>query len=131
MGSGSCPALPPVRAAARRVRAAPAVRYLPKPLAQVPAASRPLNTLLLASFPLPARTAAAEIYYNCSLVAQNEQLYNNLYLAYWGAPSTINDIVSREASRVVRDYLLGLKKDPFMVGHAQRGRAALRHGTID
>ena len=71
------------------------------------------------SHALPARPGpAAEIYYNCSLVAQNEQLYNNLYSAYWGAQSTITDIVSREASRVVRDYLLGLKKDPFMVSHA-------------
>jgi len=58
---------------------------------------------------------ATEIYYNCSVPNQNEVLYNNLYSTYWGGPSTINDIVRREAVRVVRDGLLKLRHDSYMM----------------
>jgi len=50
---------------------------------------------------------ATEIYYNCSTPSQNEVLYNNLYSTYWGGPSTIDDIVRREAVRVVQPIAMG------------------------
>lgn len=66
---------------------------------------------------------ATEIYYNCSTVAQNEALYNSLYASYYGGPSTINQIVAREATRVVRQALLALRHDPYMlVRGGGRGR---------
>ena len=60
---------------------------------------------------------ATEIYYNCSTAAQNAALYNNLYqaTAFNGVASTINDIVGREAKRVMRDGILKLKADPYMM----------------
>jgi hypothetical protein len=58
---------------------------------------------------------ATEIYYNCSIPAQNEALYNNLYRSYFGGDSTIDQIVAREALRVVRDGLLKLRHDPYMM----------------
>ncbi len=61
---------------------------------------------------------ATEIYYNCTTAAQNEALYNWLYQSYYGAPSTITDIVKREAARVARDGLLSLRKDPYMMHQA-------------
>ena len=35
--------------------------------------------------------------------------------AYYGAPSTVDDIMRREAARVVRDGLLALRHDPYMM----------------
>ncbi|GBF97931.1 hypothetical protein Rsub_10604 [Raphidocelis subcapitata] len=60
---------------------------------------------------------ATEVYYNCSTATQNEILYNRLYSGYYG-PSTIDDILAREAARVVRDSLLKLRHDPFMFHQA-------------
>ncbi|GBF97916.1 hypothetical protein Rsub_10589 [Raphidocelis subcapitata] len=60
---------------------------------------------------------ATEVYYNCSTETQNADLYNRLYSNYYG-PSTINDILAREAARVVRDSLLKLRHDPFMFHQA-------------
>ena len=60
---------------------------------------------------------ATEVYYNCSTVAQEEALYNAIYppaTYFQGKRSTINDIMQREATRVVRDSILGLRKDPHM-----------------
>jgi len=61
---------------------------------------------------------ATEIYYNSTTPAQNEALYNFLYQPYFGAASTLDDIVKREAVRVVRDGLLSLRKDPHMMHQA-------------
>jgi hypothetical protein len=61
---------------------------------------------------------ATEIYYNCSTPAQNEWLYNRQYAGTYGGASTIDDIVAREAARVVRDGLLKLRHDPYMFHQA-------------
>lgn len=61
---------------------------------------------------------ATEIYYNCSTAKQIESVYNNLYSAFYGGPSTINDIVKREAVRVTREGLLALRHDPYMMHQA-------------
>jgi hypothetical protein len=45
-------------------------------------------------------------------------LYNNLYQPYYGSYSTIADIIKREAVRVVREGLLALKHDPYMMHQA-------------
>ena len=58
---------------------------------------------------------ATEIYYNCSTPEQNMALYNHLYEIYFGAPSTIDDLMKREAARVVREGLLRLRHDPYMM----------------
>ena len=59
--------------------------------------------------------SATEIYYNCSVPAQNEALYNKLYSTYYGSNSTMAQIVAREAVRVVRDGMLKLRQDPYMM----------------
>lgn len=63
---------------------------------------------------------ATEVYYNCSTAAQNEALYNHLYQqsAFAGVPSTIADIVAREARRVMRDGILNLRLDAHMMHQA-------------
>ena len=58
---------------------------------------------------------ATEVYYNCSTATQNAALYNRLYSSFFGGPSTISQIMAREATRVVRDGLLKLRKDPYMM----------------
>ena len=47
--------------------------------------------------------------------AQNEALYNKLYSTYYGSNSTMAQIVAREAVRVVRDGMLKLRQDPYMM----------------
>ncbi len=48
--------------------------------------------------------------------------------SYYGKASTLSDILGREAARVVRGSILGLRKDPHMCARARalRARAAPR-----
>jgi hypothetical protein len=48
-------------------------------------------------------------------------LYNNLYSSFYNGPSTFDQITKREAVRVVRDGLLKLRMDPFMMHQANLG----------
>lgn len=41
-------------------------------------------------------------------------LYNTLYSGFYGGNSTMDQILDREATRVVRDALLALRADPQM-----------------
>jgi hypothetical protein len=43
-----------------------------------------------------------------------EDLYNTLYSSFYGYNSTLDQILDREAYRVVRDGLLGLRHDAHM-----------------
>ncbi|KAI8474659.1 MAG: hypothetical protein J3K34DRAFT_465487 [Monoraphidium minutum] len=65
---------------------------------------------------------ATQVYYNSSTAGQNSRLYNRLYQSYFGAPSSIADIMRREAQRVVREGLLKLRKDPYMMHQANLAR---------
>jgi hypothetical protein len=58
---------------------------------------------------------ATEIYYNCSTASQNLELYNSLYRSFYGRDSTIDELMQREAERVVREGLLALRHDPHMM----------------
>jgi hypothetical protein len=64
---------------------------------------------------------ATEIYYNCSTASQNLALYNSLYRSFYGRDSTIDELMQREAVRVVRDGLLSLRHDPYMMVSGWRG----------
>lgn len=57
---------------------------------------------------------ATEIYFNCSTPDQVAAMYNAMYGSYYGT-STIDDIMQREAARVVRDGLMKLRYDPHMM----------------
>lgn len=65
--------------------------------------------------------SATEVYFNCSTPEQNMQMYNSLYEAHFGGPSTFDDLLQREATRVVREGLLLLNKNPHMMHQANLG----------
>jgi hypothetical protein len=75
------------------------------------------------STPPPPKTHP-QVYYNASNAAQEVTLYNRLYTAFWGGPSTIDQIMQREAVRVVREGLLKLRKDPHMMVRPARACVA-------
>jgi hypothetical protein len=50
-----------------------------------------------------------------SLATKQEAEYNAIYSAYYGGPSTLEQILEREAIRVVRDNLLALRFDSHMM----------------
>jgi len=52
-------------------------------------------------------------------------LYNTLYSGFYGGNSTMDQILDREATRVVRDALLALRADPTMF-HQVRVRSGRR-----
>jgi hypothetical protein len=56
----------------------------------------------------------AEIYYSAATTAQNVAFYNALYSGYFGGPSTIDQILAREADRVVGQRLLLLQHAAHM-----------------
>ncbi|KAI8465295.1 MAG: hypothetical protein J3K34DRAFT_461466 [Monoraphidium minutum] len=59
---------------------------------------------------------ATEIYFNCSTVQQNLDLYNHIYAPQLG-PSTFDQVLDREAARVLGN-ILALRKDPHMMHQA-------------
>jgi hypothetical protein len=63
---------------------------------------------------------ATEIYFNCSTASQNLAMYNALYRSFFGKDSTIDELMQREAALVVRDGLLSLRHDPYMMVSGRR-----------
>jgi hypothetical protein len=57
---------------------------------------------------------AAEIYYSAATTAQNVAFYNALYSGFFGGQSTFDQILAREADRVVGQGLLLLSPSPHM-----------------
>eukprot|EP01111_Echinosteliopsis_oligospora_P000404 TRINITY_DN1042_c0_g2_i1.p1 TRINITY_DN1042_c0_g2~~TRINITY_DN1042_c0_g2_i1.p1 ORF type:complete len:869 (+),score=262.17 TRINITY_DN1042_c0_g2_i1:138-2744(+) len=60
---------------------------------------------------------ATYIYYDCSIPRELESEYNHLYTTYYGGPSTLDDIVTREGKRVTLLFL-AFRIDPYMFHQA-------------
>ncbi|KXS21755.1 hypothetical protein M427DRAFT_107155 [Gonapodya prolifera JEL478] len=58
-----------------------------------------------------------EVYYDCSTVAEDIYLYNNMYFNTFGYNSTWSQILSREQTRLT-SMLLNLRHDPHMFHQA-------------
>lgn len=61
---------------------------------------------------------ATEVYFNVAGEQGEVNLYNLLYRSFFGFDSNLQQIMDREASRVFRDGLLALRRDPHMFHQA-------------
>jgi hypothetical protein len=69
------------------------------------------------------RRWATEIYYHTASEQQQLSLYNLLYSSVFGGPSTFDQVLEREANRVVGQAMLTLRHDPHMLHQVRCSRA--------
>jgi hypothetical protein len=58
---------------------------------------------------------ATEVYFHTATEEQQLSLYNLLYSSTFGGPSTLEDVLEREANRVVGEAMMTLRHDPHMM----------------
>ncbi len=60
------------------------------------------------------RRFATETYFNATDPEQNLRLYNNIYGAQLGMTESWDEVLDREANRVLQSALLQVRHDPHM-----------------